>query len=152
MIASSVQTIASVSALKVRLLSRARFAHSCTIARATRDGRRRLNRGKQTSQRERERSRGWNKFCLSLSQIFSLLHPKGWGKHRRELSLFQRGRTRSSFRRPCPGGSFATLKWVTRSNRGRWRQRERVGALERELRELRERQGEREREIWPAPQ
>ena len=64
---SSVQTIASVSALKVRLLSRC-FAHSCTIARA-RCGALRLNRGKNWEVSQGQRSRGWN-FCLRVS-LFS---------------------------------------------------------------------------------
>ena len=64
---SPVQTIASVSALKVRLLSRC-FAHSCTIARA-RCGALRLNRGKNWEVSQGQRSRGWN-FCLRVS-LFS---------------------------------------------------------------------------------
>ena len=64
---SSAQTIASVSALKVRLLSRC-FAHSCTIARA-RCGALRLNRGKNWEVSQGQRSRGRN-FCLRVS-LFS---------------------------------------------------------------------------------
>ena len=78
---SSVQTIASVSALKVRLLSRC-FAHSCTIARA-RCGALRLNRGKNWEVSQGQRSRVDGIFVSEC--LFSLLHPKGWGKHRREL-------------------------------------------------------------------
>lgn len=66
---SSVQTIASVSALKVRLLSRC-FAHSCTIARA-RCGALRLNRGKNWEVSQGQRSRVDGIFVSEC--LFSLL-------------------------------------------------------------------------------
>ena len=69
---SSVQTIASVSALKVRLLSRC-FAHSCTIARA-RCGALRLNRGKNWEVSQGQRSRVDGIFVSEC--LFSLLHPR----------------------------------------------------------------------------
>ena len=69
---SSVQTIASVSALKVRLLSRC-FVHPCTIARA-RCGALRLNRGKNWEVSQGQRSRVDGIFVSEC--LFSLLHPR----------------------------------------------------------------------------
>ena len=91
-------------------------------ARHARCGALRLNRGKNWEVSQGQRSRVDGIFVSEC--LFSLLQV---GKIPKRAHSDEEW-TRSSFRRPCPGGSFATLKWVTRSNRGRWRHRERVGS------------------------
>ena len=83
---SSVQTIASVSALKVRLLSHC-FAHSCTIARATPDAVRCDWIAGRIGRYRRVRDHAWMEF---LSPSVSFLSSR-WGKYRRELIPMRNG-------------------------------------------------------------
>ena len=138
MIASSFQTIASVSALKVRLYSRARALFSNLLlcdyrATTTRDGRQRLRRRCRQQKTERERDE-WDNFVYlspSLSQILGGV--LWWGVKKRTLSLISEGRRsirgRSALIRIChsiwkrsfvvEGGSFRRRK-VWERDRRRW--------------------------------
>ena len=138
MIASSFQTIASVSALKVRLYSRARALFSNLLfcdyrATTTRDGRQRLRRRCRQQKTERERDE-WDNFVYlspSLSQILGGV--LWWGVKKRTLSLISEGRRsirgRSALILIChsdlkrsfvvEGGSFRRRK-VWERDRRRW--------------------------------
>ena len=132
MIASSFQTIASVSALKVRLYSRARALFSNLLfcdyrATTTRDGRQRLRRRCRQQKTERERDE-WDNFVylspsLSLKyweesymmrrkKTHSLSYFRGEKKHSRKkrfdpyLPLYLKAIVRSSSREvPLEGRS-----------------------------------------------
>lgn len=137
MIASSFQTIASVSALKVRLYSRARALFSNLLfcdyrATTTRDGRQRLRRRCRQQKTERERDE-WDNFVYlspSLSQILGGV--LWWGVKKRTLSLISEGRRsirgRNALILIChsiwkrsfvvEGGSFRRKEWER--DRRRW--------------------------------